>query len=130
MIISDDIQQSIGAPVAQGDTLFEISDAEGFGVTLFIHEKNIAEIKPSQKGELQLSSLPGQYIAISVDRITPLSEVKDGSNYFKVEATLDENTSLLRPGMTGSSRVLIAKKTLGWIWFHDLWHRLRRLAWV
>lgn len=129
VIISDDISQSLGAPVSQGEVLFEIADRESFFVQLFVNEKNIADVKPGQQGKLNLSSLPGEKFQFTIERITPLSELRDGKNYFRLDAKLISTTELLRPGMTGTGKITIEKRALGWIWFHDIWHWLRLTFW-
>lgn len=129
IIVSDDISQNRGAPIKQGEVLFEIAASSTYLVHLFVDERDIAQVEPGQKGELKLSSLPGETFAMRVTLITPISEVREGRNYFRVELALEEGAAAtLRPGMTGTGKVTIGKRALGWIWFHDIWHWLR-LSW-
>lgn len=130
VIVSDDIRQSIGAPVTQGKVLFEIAKAKDFDVHIFISENDIAQISAQQLGELILTSLPGEIFNLKVKKITPISEINNGNNYFRVEAELATNSEILRPGMRGSGRIEIGQRRLGWIWFHDIWHWLRRTLWL
>ena len=129
IIVSDDISQSQGAPVKQGDVLFEIAAAQGFLVQLFVDERDIAAVQPSQQGQVKFSSLPSDVFAVRVKRITPISEVREGRNYFRVDAELTRELDVLRPGMTGSGKLIVGRRALGWIWFHDLWHWLRLTLW-
>lgn len=129
IIVSDDISQTQGAPVKQGDLLFEVAAASGFLVQLFIDERDIAAVQIGQEGELKLTSVPGELFNLRVKTITPISEVREGRNYFRVEAELSGNSDLLRPGMTGSGKLDADKRALGWIWFHDVWHWLRLSVW-
>jgi len=130
IIVSDDISQTVGAPVKQGDVLFEIADSAEYRVSLFVDERNVNFLQEKQKGTLKLKSLPSESIDIEVFRITPLSEVRNGRNFFRVDAELISPPSTLRPGMSGSAKIYINRKTLGWIWFHDLWYWLRLSLWV
>lgn len=129
IIVSDDISQSLGAPIKQGDVLFEIADSSDYRISLFVDERNVAYLKQHQSGKLTLKSMPGETLAITVERITPLSEVRDGRNYFRVDADFSSTPSHLRPGMTGSARIFVERRALGWIWFHDIWHWLRITFW-
>lgn len=129
IVVSDDISQSLGAPVKQGQVLFEIAAATDFIVQIFVDEREITSIALGQTGHLKLASLPGEQFSFKVSAITPVSQVREGRNYFRVEAKLDEESQLLRPGMTGSARVLGERHMLGWIWFHDVWHWLRIAFW-
>ncbi|WP_185230522.1 efflux RND transporter periplasmic adaptor subunit [Teredinibacter franksiae] len=129
MIISDDISQVLGAPTTQGEVLFEIADEGAFFVQIYVHEKNIAFVKSKQLGKLTLASLPGEDFQFEIERITPISELRDGKNYFKLEARLISSTELLRPGMTGTGKISIEKRALGWVWFHEAWNWLRLFFW-
>lgn len=132
IIVSDDIAQTQGAPVKQGDVLFEIAAGQSYRVQLFVDERDIAQVQPGQSGALKLSSLPTEVFNLRVKLITPISEVREGRNYFRVELEIDnapEQNALLRPGMTGTGKLQIGTRALGWIWFHDLWHWLRLNLW-
>lgn len=129
IVVSDDISQTQGAPVKQGDVLFEIAAAQGFLVQLFVDERDIAAVASSQEGQVKFSSLPDDIFAVRVKTITPISEVREGRNYFRVDAELIREQDSLRPGMTGTGKLIVGRRALGWIWFHDLWHWLRLKLW-
>ena len=129
LVVSDDISQTLGAPVKQGETLFEIAALHGFFVQMYVDERDIAQIISSQEGLLKLSSLPGESFVLRVKAITPLSEVREGRNYFRVDADLIGDSAVLRPGMSGTGKIMVGRRSLGWIWFHDLWHWLRLSFW-
>lgn len=129
IVVSDDISQTQGAPVTQGDVLFEIAAPSGFLVQLFVDERDIAAVHTDQQGQVKLSSLPGEVFAVRVKRITPISEVREGRNYFRVDAELTRELDVLRPGMTGTGKLIAGRRALGWIWFHELWHWLQLRLW-
>ena len=129
IVVSDDISQTQGAPVKQGDVLFEIAAAQGFLVQLFVDERDIAAIASNQEGQVKFSSLPDDIFAVRVKTVTPISEVREGRNYFRVDAELIREQESLRPGMTGTGKLSAGRRALGWIWFHDLWHWLRLKLW-
>lgn len=130
IITSDDISQSLGAPVKQGQTLFEISASQGYLVQLWIDERDIAHIQLGQAGKIKLTSVPNEIFEVTVKSITPISEIREGKNYFRVEATLNREAESLRPGMTGSGKILASRELLGWVWFHDVWYWLRLKLWL
>lgn len=129
IITSDDISQSLGTPVKQGQTLFEISASQGYLVQLWIDERDIANIILGQAGKIKLTSVPNEIFEVTVKSITPISEIREGKNYFRVEATLNREAESLRPGMTGSGKILVGRELLGWVWFHDVWYWLRLKLW-
>lgn len=130
IITSDNISQSLGAPVKQGQTLFEISASQGYLVQLWIDERDIAHIQLGQAGKIKLTSVPNEIFEVTVKSITPISEIREGKNYFRVEATLNREAESLRPGMTGSGKILASRELLGWVWFHDVWYWLRLKLWL
>lgn len=135
IIVSDDVSQHQGAPVKQGDVLFELAAANDVVVQLFVDERDIAALVPGQQGQVKFTSLPDNTFSVQVKSITPISEVREGRNYFRVELTLlkevatESMIDLLRPGMTGTGKVSVGHRPLGWIWFHDLWYWLRLSLW-
>ena len=80
-----------------------------------------------QRGRLALSALPDRPLPLRVERITPISSTAEGRNYFRVEAELEEPVAALRPGMEGIAKIDAGRRSLLWIWTHDLvdWLRLR-----
>jgi len=55
---------------------------------------------------------------------------EEGRNYFRVEATLDQPTQMLRPGMEGVAKIEMGEESLFWIWTHALVDRLRLWIWA
>ena len=135
VIVSDDMSQSKGAPVNQGEVLFEVANSDQYKVSIYVDERNIIYFRKGQQGKLSLTSLPEHRLDVIVTRITPISEVKNSRNYFRVDAEiaqLQDFTELLslRPGMSGSAKVYVDQRPLAWIWFHDLWYWLRLVLWI
>lgn len=132
LVVSDDISQNLGAPVEQGQVLFMVASDDQYRVKLFIDEREVAALAKKMRGRLILSSLPNADLNFTVTQITPLSEVREGRNFFVVEGLLDigPEQSLLRPGMTGSGKVYSQRRALGWIWFHDVFNALRVFLWL
>jgi RND family efflux transporter MFP subunit len=131
VVTSGDLSQSLGTPVERGQGLFEIAPLGGYRVILQVDERDIAQVQENQRGELVLPSIPGKSFPFSVSQITPVSTQKEGRNYFRVEAHLDQESEHLRPGMEGVGKIKIDRRRLIWIWTHELieWVRLKVWAW-
>jgi RND family efflux transporter MFP subunit len=131
IVVSGDLSQSLGAPVERGEVLFEVAPKGDYRVMLDVDERDVAQLEVGQRGVLALSSLPDLRLPLSVTRITPVSEVRDGKNAFQVEASLDEEYAHLRPGMNGVGKIDIGERSLLWIWTHDVidWVRLTLWSW-
>ncbi len=99
---------------------------EGYRIILKVDEREIADIITGARGELVLSAMPGRLLPLTVERVTPVSVADEGRNYFRVEASLEGETRALRPGMEGVAKIRAGRRTLVWIWTHELidWFRL------
>lgn len=132
LIISGDLNQTLGGSVAQGELLFVIAPLDDYRVVLQVDERYIQQLQAGQTGTLVLSSLPGEKLAITVERITPVSTAEEGVNYFRVEAVLAQHSAQLRPGMAGVAKVYIGQRSLAWIWTHEIinWFQLWAWRWL
>ncbi|WP_163933382.1 efflux RND transporter periplasmic adaptor subunit [Paraferrimonas sp. SM1919] len=129
IVVAGDLSQSMGAPVQKGDILMQIAPLDKYRVILHIDEKQIRQINLGQSGTLVLSSMPGQGLNFTVKRLTPMAEVVDGQNIFKVEAELDEAPQWLRPGMQGAGKVEIEQRSYLWIATRNFVHWFKLWFW-
>ena len=131
VIVAGDLSQSVGASVERGQQLFEIAPLDSYRVILEVDERDISDVTIGQTGTVLLSSLIDTPLAFTVDNVTPVAEAREGRNYFRVEATLDDATGRLRPGMEGVGKTTIERRRLIWIWTHRLveWVRIKSWAW-
>ena len=97
VVVSGDLSQALGAPVERGQVLFELAPLDAYRVILQVDERDIADVRVGQKGELVLSSMPGQRQALSVAKITPVSTPKEGRNVFRVEAQIEARDGRCAP---------------------------------
>lgn len=131
MIVKGDLTQSLGAPVERGDVLFEVAPLDDYRVMLAVNESEVGQLAPGLAGQLKLAGLPDEPLSIVVQRITPISTVDDGRNFFAVQARLlGDQTQMLRPGMQGVGKVYIGQRKLVWIWTHDMLDWLSMWAWT
>ena len=129
VVVSGDLSQSLGAPVERGDMLFEVAPLNTWRLILEVDEHDMQDVQIGQQGSLKLTGLPGTTLEFSVSRITPVSEAADGSNYFRIEAALDDAPAILRPGMEGVGKIEIAERKQLWIWTHRMFDWIRLSAW-
>ena len=131
VLVSGDLTQSLGAPVQQGDLLFELVPTGQYRLELQVAERDIDDIAVGQTGTLVLAALPETPIGFTLSLITPVTAVTEGRNTFAVEATLHEVPERLRPGMEGVGKVEIGERRLVWIWTRGFlhWARLKLWAW-
>lgn len=129
-VIDGDLSQSLGAPIERGAVLFKIAPLEGYRVILKINERDITHIRQGQKGKLTLASLPDRRFPLTVEKITQVAKAEGDSNVFRVEASLDDAPSLLRPGMEGVGKVEISRQSIFWVATRRIVDQLRLWTWA
>ncbi len=131
IVTNGDFSQSLGTPVERGQALFEVAPLRGYRVIVQVDGRDISWVAVGQKGNLMLPSIPGKAFPFTVTRITPISTAKEGRNYFRIEAELQQVSERLRPGMEGIGKISSGKRRLIWIWTHEVteWIRLKLWSW-
>ncbi|MFM8332170.1 MAG: HlyD family efflux transporter periplasmic adaptor subunit [Candidatus Methylumidiphilus sp.] len=129
VVVSGDLSQSLGAPVARGDVLFEVAPLDAYRVILEVDEADMKDLRVGQRGKLVLTGESSAVLPFAVGKITAVSESREGRNYFRVEAKLDSAPAFLRPGMKGVGKIDIGERKRLWIWTHKLTDWLRLWLW-
>ena len=129
VVVKGDLSQSLGAPVERGNVLFELAPLESYRVIVKVDERDVTYVAVGQGGFLVLSSMPHDKLPITVEKITPVSVVEEGRNFFRVEAKVTGGNERLRPGMEGVGKIEIEERKLLWIWTHKLVHWVRMWVW-
>jgi multidrug resistance efflux pump len=129
LVVSGDLSQLIGASVQRGQVLFEIAPLEGYRVILEVDEREVGAVEPGQSGQLLATALPNEPWPFTIDKITPIAEVRSGRNVFQVEGRLQQSSERLRPGMEGIGKIEIGRRRVAWIWTHSLLDWLRIWGW-
>jgi RND family efflux transporter MFP subunit len=129
IVVKGDLSQSLGAPVERGNVLFELAPLDAYRVIMKVDERDITNVAVGQGGNLALSSMPHDALPLVVEKITPVSVVEEGRNYFRVEAAAKGGIEKLRPGMEGIGKIQVEERKLLWIWTHKIVHWMRMWVW-
>jgi len=129
VIVKGDLSQSLGAAVERGNALFELAPLDTYRVIMKVDERDITRVAVGQKGRLALASMPQEEITLLIEKITPVSVVDQGRNFFRVEAVASGAIEKLRPGMEGVGKIEVERRKLIWIWTHKLTHWVRMWIW-
>ena len=126
-LVAGDLKRQIGAPVKLGDILFEVTPLDTLRAQILVSEDQILDIKTGQSGRLATVSFPDQKIPFVVERVSPMAEVVNNRNVFKVRVQLQDTRDWMRPGMEGVAKIDIEKRRYIWIWTRKLvnWVRLK-----
>jgi multidrug resistance efflux pump len=129
VVVKGDLSQSLGAAVERGNVLFELAPLDSYRVIMKVDERDINGVAVGQKGRLALTSMPNEGISLQIEKITPVSVVDQGRNFFRVEAVASGAIDKLRPGMEGVGKIDIDQRKLFWIWTHKMVHWVRMWIW-
>ena len=129
LVVSGDWVQQIGGPVELGKELFEIAASDGYRVVLHVPEREIARVKPGQRGVLRLSGQPQTGFDFALSRVTATASVQDAANGFRVEAAWVGEAPALSPGMQGVAKVTVGRANLLTIWTRSSIDWLRMKLW-
>ncbi len=129
VISRGDLEKLVGAPVDASKALFEVV-GPGVRVLIDVDERNASRVRVGQKGWVASRARPGAELPITVTRVNPVAQPREGANVFVVEATLDEVPDWLRPGMTGTARLNDGWSTLLWELSRPMVDAFRMWAWI
>ena len=129
IIISGDLSRSLGTPVKTGDILFEVAPLDEYRLVILVDEKQVVDVSEGLQGALTLKALPGTALPFVVHKVSPVFAEDEKGITYRVEATLVEENTSLRPGMEGVAKIEIDQRRLGWIYFHELFDLIRLWAW-
>lgn len=129
VVVKGDLSQSLGAAVERGNVLFELAPLDTYRVIMKVDERDITDVAVGKPGRLALASMPNDEFELTVEKITPVSVVDQGRNFFRVEARAKGAIDKLRPGMEGVGKIQVERRRLVWIWTHKLVHWMRMWVW-
>ncbi len=129
LVVSGDLSQKVGAPVERGDRLFRLTPLNGYRLVMFVDERKVSEVEKNQQGAVRFASFPDLTWPVEVTNITPVTEIRDGANVFRVEGQMTGDVVRLRPGMEGVVRLEGRERRLVAIWLEPAWNWLRLAFW-
>ena len=128
-LVEGDLKRQIGAPVKTGDVLFEVTPLDSLRAVLHVKEDQIVDVQVGQAGRLATASYPGQRIRFEVEQISPMAEVVNQENIFKVRAHLLETPPWMRPGMEGVAKIDLGHRSYAWMWTRKIVNWVRMKLW-
>ena len=131
VVVEGELKKNLGGPVKKGDLLLKIARLDSTYVEVEIDQTDIHETAPGRRGELAFVGRPDLKVALVIERIEPMSTMKDGRNYFLARARVDaEVQSWWRPGMGGTAKIEAGDRSLLWVLTHRSLRFLQRTLWL
>ncbi len=126
IVLTGDLKRVEGSPLNAGQSLFEIAPLSDMVSEIALPATVIPYVQLSLPLEFNLNAYPYETWALTVERIHPRAEVRDGATVFIAEASLSNPEDRLRPGMKGKGYVIAEQRALGWVLFHQVWEQVWR----
>jgi hypothetical protein len=125
-------------PVSRGQSLLTIGDLNGdWVVDLQVPDKRAGYvIAASEKTsavpiEFALTAEPGQKYSGNVRTLATRAELDDNqASFVRMTADFDKHeVPQLHPGATVTAKVYCGRRSLGFVWFHDVWNFVQSHGW-
>lgn len=129
VVVQGDLRERIGAPVNQGEVLFQVSEMAGLFLEIRLPERDIDLIEGFTSGRVVFASRPDVKFPIEVERVSPAAYADEQGNAFFLRAYLEEEADWLRPGMSGVAKIDAGNRTLAWRATHRIIDFLRMRFW-
>lgn len=113
VITTPHLEDRIGEFFEQGGLVCDIEEASALEIEIAIPEDRICDVQPGQWVDLKARALPYATFAAKVDRIAPAATCGDHQSTITVYSRLVNDSTALKPEMTGYARVYCGKKPLG-----------------
>ncbi len=125
MVVSGELKRVAGVPLTIGQTLFEIAPLDRMVYELRIAGDDVSYVSTGQSVSTVLDAYPATTFTGQLARIQPRAEKTDSNYAFIGQFEFPNDHSLLKPGMRGHAKIDAGQKSLGWVWFHKAYYRLR-----
>ncbi len=129
VLIQGDLAQSIGTPIDRGQSLFTIAPVNRFRVIVELDERDIRAVAVGQRGELALSAMPWDTLALTVKRVAPMATLVENRNVFELETVPGDALAEVRPGLRGTAHLNVGQASLLAIWGTRAVNALKRWSW-
>lgn len=131
IVVEGDLSRALGAPVKQGQVLFELAPLNEYRIVLKVAERDVSEIAVGQTGTLLLGAFAGQEVNFKVQHIGAIHQEDGAEAWYRTEASIQSSELGLRPGMEGVGKVDVGERSWAWIALHRSadWLRLWFWSW-
>lgn len=117
VVVTPDLGQRVGQRISSGGELLEIADLEELEPEIRVAEREIGDVRVGQEIRFKLAAYPDRTFEGTVQEVSPAaSEDELGQAVFRVKASVEDEQGLIRPGMTGSAKILCGRRALGRLW--------------
>ncbi len=124
VVIEGNLDDAQGASVRRGQVLFEVAPLDALELKLAIPESDIAYVDESMSVTARLDGAPGKKYAATLESVKPRASAESGRNVFTADGSLEAMDDSLRPGMSGTAKIIGPNRPVGWIVFHRAYRKI------
>jgi putative peptide zinc metalloprotease protein len=130
-VFGEDLPRMVGQYFQKGAEICRIADTRQLLVRILVTEREIGDVRVGLPVRLKARSFPDQVFHGVVSKIGGESELDEHNQaVYRVELTIENKESWLRPGMTAFARIDFGKQPLGRIAWHKIKQALRPELWM
>ncbi|MEM9159492.1 MAG: efflux RND transporter periplasmic adaptor subunit [Verrucomicrobiota bacterium] len=130
VIVEGDLRKRLGAPVRQGEALFQQARLDSIYVQVEVAEKDVHEILDAEEARMLFAAQPDTAFPLLIEKLQPVGMQTPSGIVFRLRANSQEAApDWWRPGMSGTVRIDVGWRNVGWILTHRTTDWLRRQLW-
>lgn len=131
VVVEGELKKNLGAPLRKGDLLLKLAQTDDTYLELEIDQVDIHEVQVGTRGEMALVGRPDQRFDIVLERIDPVSTLREGRSVYLARAqAVSAIPAWWRPGMGGSARLDVGERPLIWVMTYRTVRFLREFFWL
>ena len=121
--------RGVVASLSSGDNILTVANLDTMRVLIKVSEKDFDVLKEGLPVKLKIRSYPVRTFWGKVFRISQMAEVEGARKTFLVTCKIENKDYLLRPGMSGHSKIFCGKKRLASLLTRRMVRYLRVEVW-
>lgn len=130
VVVTGDLRKSIGSVVARGDPLFTIAPLTEWTIELAVPDRVSHDLTSGVSGMFVSYARPDLTRRLTINRVRPAAEVRDGVNVFVAEADIPITDDWMRPGMEGMAKIRFGQRKIWWVTFRRIIDYLHVNFWL
>lgn len=115
--------------VDTGDEICQIVDCGTMLLEIPVSEKDVADVRISQKVKLKARAIPKKAFYGKVVSIAPVAAEREDRTVIIVTSRVDNPEFILKPGMTGNAKIYCGKKRFIYLWTRKIIRYIRVEFW-
>lgn len=127
VVLKNGLEDAEGAPLKQGQMIFEIAPLNRMIFNIYVSQTDIAYVEQGMKVRVRVDACQRTFEG-KIARIRPQAEMYEDDSVFVAEVEFENEDGLIRPGMRGYAKIHGKHHSIGWVLFRKPVGFLQRLT--